>query len=70
MSGVNLIDTANVNSGGREEVIFGEAIKRRRSRFLLSTKVRMAVADGPNDGVLVRSAGGGHEFPLDAAERV
>ena len=53
-AGVNLIDTANVYSGGRSEEIVGEAIKGRRSRFLLSTKVRMVVGDGPNDGGLSR----------------
>jgi aryl-alcohol dehydrogenase-like predicted oxidoreductase len=53
-AGVNLIDTADVYSGGLAEEITGEVIKGRRDTLLLSTKVRMAMGDGPNDAGLSR----------------
>jgi aryl-alcohol dehydrogenase-like predicted oxidoreductase len=53
-NGVNLIDTADVYSGGLSEEITGEVIKGRRDRVLLSTKVRMTMGDGPNDAGLSR----------------
>jgi aryl-alcohol dehydrogenase-like predicted oxidoreductase len=53
--GVNLIDTANVYSGGLSEEIVGEAIEgRRRDQLLLATKARMPMGDGPNDAGLSR----------------
>jgi aryl-alcohol dehydrogenase-like predicted oxidoreductase len=53
-AGVNLIDTADVYSGGLSEEITGEVIKGRRDSLLLSTKVRMTVGQGPNDAGLSR----------------
>jgi aryl-alcohol dehydrogenase-like predicted oxidoreductase len=53
-AGVNLIDTADVYSGGVSEEITGEVLKGRRDSVLLSTKVRMTVGDGPNDAGLSR----------------
>jgi aryl-alcohol dehydrogenase-like predicted oxidoreductase len=53
-AGVNLIDTADVYSGGLSEEITGEVIKGRRDTLLLSTKVRMTMGDGPNDAGLSR----------------
>src|SRR5215469_1864647 len=53
-AGVNLIDTADVYSGGLAEEITGEVIKGRRNSLLLSTKVRMPMGDGPNDAGLSR----------------
>lgn len=53
-AGVNLIDTADVYSGGLAEEITGEVIKGRRDSVLLSSKVRMAMGDGPNDAGLSR----------------
>ena len=53
-AGVNLIDTADVYSGGLSEEITGEVIKGRRDSLLLSSKVRMAMGDGPNDAGLSR----------------
>ncbi|HWE59647.1 MAG TPA: aldo/keto reductase [Solirubrobacteraceae bacterium] len=47
-AGVNLIDTADVYSGGRSEEIVGEVLTGRRDDFLLATKVRMAMGEGPN----------------------
>ena len=53
-AGVNLIDTADVYSGGLAEEITGEVITGRRDSVLLSTKVRMSMGDGPNDAGLSR----------------
>jgi aryl-alcohol dehydrogenase-like predicted oxidoreductase len=53
-AGVNLIDTADVYSGGLAEEITGEVILGRRDSLLLSTKVRMTMGDGPNDAGLSR----------------
>jgi aryl-alcohol dehydrogenase-like predicted oxidoreductase len=53
-AGVNLIDTADVYSGGLAEEITGEVIKGRRDTLLLSSKVRMTMGDGPNDAGLSR----------------
>ena len=53
-AGVNLIDTADVYSGGLSEEITGEVIKGRRDSLLVSSKVRMSMGDGPNDAGLSR----------------
>jgi aryl-alcohol dehydrogenase-like predicted oxidoreductase len=53
-AGINLIDTADVYSGGVAEEITGEVIRGRRDSLLLSTKVRMTMGDGPNDAGLSR----------------
>jgi aryl-alcohol dehydrogenase-like predicted oxidoreductase len=53
-AGVNLIDTADVYSGGLSEEITGEVITGRRDNLLLSTKVRMNMGEGPNEAGLSR----------------
>jgi aryl-alcohol dehydrogenase-like predicted oxidoreductase len=53
-AGINLIDTADVYSGGLAEEITGEVIRGRRDSLLVSTKVRMAMGSGPNDAGLSR----------------
>jgi aryl-alcohol dehydrogenase-like predicted oxidoreductase len=53
-AGVNLIDTANVYSGGRSEEVLGEALEGRRERLMVATKVRFPVGEGPNDSGLSR----------------
>jgi aryl-alcohol dehydrogenase-like predicted oxidoreductase len=53
-AGVNLIDTADVYSGGLSEEITGEAITGRRDSVLLSTKIRGSMGQGPNDAGLSR----------------
>jgi aryl-alcohol dehydrogenase-like predicted oxidoreductase len=53
-AGVNLIDTADVYSGGAAEEILGQALAGRRDRVLLATKARFAMGGGPNDGGLSR----------------
>jgi aryl-alcohol dehydrogenase-like predicted oxidoreductase len=54
--GINLIDTADVYSGGLSEEIVGEVLARngRRDRALVATKARMPMGDGPNDAGLSR----------------
>jgi aryl-alcohol dehydrogenase-like predicted oxidoreductase len=53
-AGINLIDTADVYSGGLAEEILGQALKGRRDEVLVATKVRMPMGDGPNDAGLSR----------------
>ena len=53
-AGVNLIDTADVYSGGRSEEILGEVLRGRRDQVLVATKVRMPMGPGPNDAGLSR----------------
>jgi aryl-alcohol dehydrogenase-like predicted oxidoreductase len=49
-AGVNFIDTADVYQGGRSEEAIGAAIKGRRERVLIATKVQHKIAPGgPND---------------------
>jgi aryl-alcohol dehydrogenase-like predicted oxidoreductase len=45
-AGVNLIDTADVYSGGLAEDILGEVLRSRRDEVLLATKVRMPMGGG------------------------
>lgn len=52
-AGVNLIDTADVYSGGQSEAIVGEALRRLglpREELILATKAHERVGTGPNDG--------------------
>jgi aryl-alcohol dehydrogenase-like predicted oxidoreductase len=53
-AGGNHIDTANVYAGGRSEEIVGAAIKDRRDRVVLATKVRFPAGPNPNDQGLSR----------------
>lgn len=55
-AGINFLDTANVYSRGRSEEIVGKAIEGRRDRFVLATKVRGRMGDGPNDEGVSRFA--------------
>jgi aryl-alcohol dehydrogenase-like predicted oxidoreductase len=50
-AGVNLIDTADVYSGGAAEEIVGQALDKR-DRVLLATKARFPMGPGPNDAGL------------------
>jgi aryl-alcohol dehydrogenase-like predicted oxidoreductase len=53
-AGVNLIDTADVYSGGLAEEILGEVLRGRRDRVLVASKVRMGMGPDPNDAGLSR----------------
>lgn len=47
-AGVSFVDTANVCTRTRSEEIVGKALLGRRHEVVLATKVRFAVAPGPN----------------------
>jgi aryl-alcohol dehydrogenase-like predicted oxidoreductase len=47
--GVSMFDSADAYSGGLAERILGQAIKGKRDRLLISTKVTFRTGDGPND---------------------
>ncbi len=49
-AGINFIDTANTYNNGQSEVAVGKALRDRRDRVVLATKVHFKVGDGPNDG--------------------
>ena len=48
-AGVNLFDSADVYSNGAAEEILGAAIKGRRDKVLISTKMGLPMSDGPLD---------------------
>ena len=47
--GVTMFDSADVYSKGLAEQILAEAIKGKRNRLLLSTKITFPMGNGPND---------------------
>lgn len=47
--GLSLFDTADAYSGGLAETILGEAIRGKRERLLISTKVTFPTGEGAND---------------------
>ncbi|HKR75831.1 MAG TPA: aldo/keto reductase [Rhodanobacter sp.] len=48
-AGANLFDSADVYSDGASEEILGAALKGRRERAIVSTKLSLRAGDGPND---------------------
>ena len=48
-AGANLFDSADVYSNGASEEILGAAIKGRRDKVLISTKMGLPMGDGPFD---------------------
>ncbi|WEX77027.1 aldo/keto reductase [Sinorhizobium numidicum] len=54
-AGINLFDTADVYSEGASEEVLGAAIKGRREKVILSTKISLPLGDGPNDAGSSRS---------------
>jgi aryl-alcohol dehydrogenase-like predicted oxidoreductase len=53
-AGINLIDSADIYSGGLAEEIAGEVLEGRGDRVLVATKARFAMGPGPNDAGLSR----------------
>ncbi len=56
-SGVNFFDTADVYSRGMSEEVTGRLLKKafsRRQDYVVATKVRFPMGDGPNDAGLSR----------------
>lgn len=62
-AGINLFDTADVYSDGASETILGAAIKGRRDRVVLSTKLTLRTGEGPND------VGASRHYLVNAVER-
>jgi aryl-alcohol dehydrogenase-like predicted oxidoreductase len=55
-AGINFFDTANVYTGGKSETIVGRALKGRRDRVVLASKVAAKVGDAPDQSGLSRAA--------------
>lgn len=55
-AGINFFDTANVYNAGRSEEIMAKAMAGRRDKFVLATKVRGKMGDGPDEQGLSRAA--------------
>ncbi len=53
-AGVNLIDTADIYSGGASEELVGRALAGRRDDVLVATKARFGMGPGQNDAGLSR----------------
>lgn len=54
--GVNFFDTANMYNAGVAETVLGNALKGRRDRVVLASKVRMKVEGAPDELGLSRAA--------------
>jgi aryl-alcohol dehydrogenase-like predicted oxidoreductase len=52
--GINVIDTANIYTGGKSEEIVGKAVKGRRDEAIIATKVGFGKVEGPNRSGLSR----------------
>jgi aryl-alcohol dehydrogenase-like predicted oxidoreductase len=48
-AGINFLDTANMYNQGQAEMVVGKAIAERRHQWVLATKGRQPMGDGPND---------------------
>jgi aryl-alcohol dehydrogenase-like predicted oxidoreductase len=55
-AGINFFDTANAYTGGTSEVMLGRALKGRRQRVILASKVSNKVGDDPDQKGLSRAA--------------
>jgi aryl-alcohol dehydrogenase-like predicted oxidoreductase len=55
-NGINFLDTANVYNHGASEEILGRLLEGRRGNFVLATKVRNKMGDGPDMQGLSRGA--------------
>jgi 1-deoxyxylulose-5-phosphate synthase len=55
-AGINFFDTANVYTGGASETMLGRALKGRRHRAALASKVSNKVGDAPDQKGLSRPA--------------
>ena len=55
-AGINFFDTANIYNRGAAETILGKALKARRHKVVLASKVRGKMGDAPDDEGLSRAA--------------
>src|SRR6266478_4126219 len=54
--GINFIDTANIYQAGIAESMLGEAIRGKRDKLILATKVRGKMGEGPDESGLSKPA--------------
>ena len=54
--GINFFDTANMYSAGVAETILGNALKGRRDKVVLASKVKFKMGDGADEEGLSRGA--------------
>jgi aryl-alcohol dehydrogenase-like predicted oxidoreductase len=54
--GINFFDTANIYNAGASETILGQALKGRRDRVILASKVAAKMGPGPDESGLSRAA--------------
>lgn len=62
-AGVNFLDSADVYSDGASETILGKALKGRRDKVIISTKLSLRAGENPND------VGASRHHLLNATER-
>lgn len=55
-AGINFFDTANMYNKGLAETILGKALRGRRDKVVLATKVRFKMGEGPDESGLSRAA--------------
>jgi aryl-alcohol dehydrogenase-like predicted oxidoreductase len=55
-AGINFFDTANMYNAGVAETLLGEALKGRRDKIVLASKVFFKMGDGPDQQGLSRQA--------------
>jgi aryl-alcohol dehydrogenase-like predicted oxidoreductase len=55
-AGINFFDTANIYNKGASETILGKALKGRRQKVILATKVRGKMGEAPDESGLARAA--------------
>jgi len=53
---INFFDTANNYAEGQSEIILGKALRKKREKAIVATKVSNRVGDGPDDKGLSRKA--------------
>lgn len=54
--GINFIDTANIYQHGQAETMLGTAMRGKRDKLVVASKVGMKMGDGPADGGLSKAA--------------
>jgi len=54
--GINFVDTANVYQAGLSESMLGEAMRGKRDKLIVATKVRGKMGDAPNESGLSKRA--------------
>src|SRR5690348_4061364 len=55
-AGINFLDTANVYNAGASEEMLGRLLAGKRDRFIIASKVRNKMGDGPDMNGLSRAA--------------